>query len=50
VHCKLNVTVLFQASHEDARDFGKNGGIDMNLNLCLKDPGGDTEDRSNNAQ
>jgi hypothetical protein len=43
VHCKLNVTVLFQASHEDARDFGKNGGIDLNLNLGLKDPDGDTE-------
>jgi hypothetical protein len=52
VHCKLNVTVLFQASHEDAQGFGKNGGIDMNLNLGLKDPDGDTEEQQtrNNPQ
>jgi hypothetical protein len=52
VHCKLNITVLFQASHEDARDFSKNGGIDLNLNLGLKDPDGDTEEQQarNNPQ
>jgi hypothetical protein len=42
VHLELNITVLFQASDEDARDSGKNGGTDLNLNLGLKDPDGDT--------
>jgi hypothetical protein len=43
VHLELNITVLFQASDEDARDSGKNGGTDLNLNLGLKDPDGDND-------
>lgn len=44
VYQEHNETVLFQASDEDARDSGKNGGgTDLNLNLGLKDPDGDNE-------